>query len=239
VIEIKIATKDDCEEVQGIFNHRDIIGLLGGFNHLKTIQDSVKPITAQVSVWYARDTDSGKVVGATMLGGRPQSHLAKYGMVGVLPEFQRKGIGRALYFAMTAQGVLEGRRLFEDTIVGDNPTQFTVLPRLGLRQAGELRHRTGSAKSIFLFQLSLLDEAALEKIWPKHVVHIRENHYSREVHQKNLELYQKHTPGILDTIATLRNSFRQMSYIRLEVDLTDPTKDRRAQFERKSLIEGD
>ncbi len=69
-----------------------------------------------------------------MKGGRPQAHEAKLGEVGVLPEYRRRRIATSLYVACIAQTILEGRRLWTDTIVGKeaeevvrNDVRFQIL----------------------------------------------------------------------------------------------------------------
>lgn len=163
------------------------------------LKDKIK---RQLGLWGAfvddriHGDDSMSCVGATMIAGRSQVHLLKYGSVGVVDRWRRQRIGTALYVAMTAQGILEGRRLFEDTIVGDNDVQFLALPQMGITVSGELRHRTGSAKSIFLFQKSLIDADAwasmLERLPADVQIEVRENSYTDEVFAKNADLARAH-----------------------------------------------
>jgi hypothetical protein len=180
-------------DVQAVFNHREIIGPLGGFTMKDGLTDKIK---RQLGLWGAVDDATGAFVGAAMLGGRSQVHLLKYGSVGVVPEHRRRRVGTALYLAMTAQGLLEGRRVYEDTIVGDNLEQFQALPQLGIVQAGELRHRTASAKSICLFQCSLLDPGQWERMLARlpgtFTVEVRENSHTDECWARNMALAAAH-----------------------------------------------
>ncbi len=219
MINIKIAEGADLVKVQAVFNERTILPLLGGFCILDSLKGKAKGRTA--SVWLAEYEPTREIVGACVIAGRPQSHLVKYGEIGVLPHWRRKRVGTALYLAMTAQGVLEGRRLYEDTIVGDNPNQFLALPTMGLRLAGELRHRTGSGKSICLFQFSLLDPGTWEHMVARvpadrFTIQVRHNRYAQELSEKNRSIYAKNTPAMLpylDTIVTQVTSKGMFSVI--------------------------
>lgn len=153
-ITIRPITRDETEAVQAVFNDKAVIADLGGF----TMTDTVKQAAfGQRPGLLAAFNEMGEPVGAMMAGGRPQVHLLKYGSVGVLPAWRRRRISTALYAGFTLQGIVEGRRLFEDTIVGDNDVQHLALPTMGLYKAGTLRHRTASGKDIVLYQMSMID----------------------------------------------------------------------------------
>lgn len=203
MITVRLARPGDLQTVQDILNHRDNATFLGGMTMMDTLKAKLK---GHHSLWLAEW--DGAPVGAAMVSGRPQAHLLKYGEIAVLPAFRRRRVATALYCAMTAQGVIEGRRLFEDTIVGDNPTQFYVLPSLGLRHAGELRHRTASAKSIHLFQLSLLDERAYEgmeaRVPAGTTIEVLGGLYASDLWAKNLDIFKKHSPEFAPAISALR-----------------------------------
>lgn len=221
---IRPANKNDIDNIQQVLNHKDIIGLLGGFTMADVLKGKLqKNERTAVSLWLAECNNTKEVVGAMMVAGRPQSHLVKYGEVGVLPMFRRQKIGSCLYIAITAQGILEGRRLYEDTIVGDNPTQFNVLPTLGLEIAGELRHKTASAKSIFVFQYSLLDENKFEQMFsriPKNInIEIISSLYTDDLFAKNLDIYKKHSPHFIDRIHRYKETIcnnKQIQIVRQE-----------------------
>lgn len=211
MIEIKLAKLSDLEEAQEILNHKDNIGLLGGFTLAETLKQKIKQNN---SMWLAYFEE--KMVGVTMFGGRPQSHLVKYGEIAVLPEYRRKRIATSMYFAMTCQGVIEGRRLFEDSIVGDNPTQFNVLPTLGLKLAGELEHKTASAKSICLFQFSMLWEGAFERMYQRvpqdTTIEIAGGYYADDLFEKNSIIYKRHSPEYLTKAKDYRDSLLKGKY---------------------------
>ncbi len=215
MITIRFAMKNEAEKLQKILNDPSIISYLGGFTMLETIKKKISD--KRPSFWVA---DFGsKSVGAFMIAGRPQSHMLKYGELGVLQNYRRNRIGSAMYLAATIQGILEGRRLFEDTIVGDNPTQFFVLPTLGLNKAGELRHRTASGKSICLFQLSLLDEGSLEtmirRVPETTRIQVLENSYTADLWEKNTTIYEKFNPDFIPILEGYREKIRSMKTVHI------------------------
>lgn len=242
-IDIRIATAADCEEIQTLFNHKEIIAGLGGF----TILDNLKKhITrGKASMWVARDKTTGKVVGAMESGGRPQSHILKYGSVGVHPEYRRQGISTCMYWAMTCQGILEGRRLFEDTIVGDNPHQFIALPKMGLEQVARLKHRTASGKDLCLFQMDLCEQTPFEMLWDKserygHHIEVLESYFTVDVWPKNMEIIGKHPENLLNVDQAMiakRARIHHCAQITVLKDMVDPTTERRKLFTQRTLTE--
>lgn len=226
MITIRFPREYEISTIQKVLNHKSIIQYLGGFTMTETIKAKVKDRKA--CMWVAELADLtensaesiGGMVGAFMIAGRPQSHLLKYGEVGVIEAFRRQRVGSAMYLAATMQGILEGRRLFEDTIVGDNPTQFFVLPSMGLYQAGQLRHRTASAKDICLFQFTLLDAGVFEKmlarIPPTFKIHLRSGPYSQDLWNKNMDIYGKHSPDFIPIITRYREMITQNENVVIE-----------------------
>lgn len=240
MIEIKFAHIHEVEKIQPVFNHKAVIGWLGGMTMLETMkQSAVSPKQGKVGLWYAEE--DGQIIGAMLSGGRPMAFRMKYGSVGVLPEHRRRRISTALYTTMTIQGIWEGRRLWEDSIVGDNPFQFQALPTFGLTKVGELRHRTGSAKGLVLFDFSLLEKGSLEKMLSRiedrdFKIHILQNNFCREVWEANMGAYAKQLPEFKDKITRLRESLRSEDWIQVTIDETDPTVARRQSQQRK-LVE--
>lgn len=182
-------------DIQQVFNAKEVIGYLGGF----TLADSLKQkaVNRRPSLWYA-ENEAG-IVGAAMFAGRPQAHIAKYGEIGVFEKYRRQRIATAFYAAMTIQGITEGRRLFEDTIVGDNPIQFDLLPTVGMRHAGELQHKTASAKSIHIFQLDLLSDThpfgiIMGRVPDHFRLEVVMNSYTQDLWEKNFVIYEKKLP---------------------------------------------
>jgi hypothetical protein len=231
---------DDCATVQNVLIHKDVINWLGGMTMMETIKGlAVTPKQGRVGMWYAQD-DDGKVVGALLSGGRPAAFRAKYGSVGVLNSHRRQRIGTALYTAMTIQGIFEGKRLWEDSIVGDNPYQFAALPTFGLKKVGELRHRTGSGKGLVLFDFSLLEPGAFDLMMSRtagrgFVYHVLENNFAREVWNANQGAYAKSFPGFEKTITDLREDLRSRDFIRVDQDDTNPTDERRLARELRGV----
>ena len=153
---INVAGRDDVDAVQSVLLHREIASHLGGM----TFRDTIKGWVSKKDRGTAFLAKIGsEVVGACVIGGRPQSHLIKFGSIGVVPEHRRRRIASCLYWTMTAQAVVEGRRLCEDTIVGNNEIQHQLLPTLGLYRAGVLKKKTASALDLHIYQLDLLDVA--------------------------------------------------------------------------------
>lgn len=186
--------KTDCLDVQNIFNEKTTIGLLGGFHMLESIKQQVKP--NGVSGWIARE--NGEAIGAFQIGGRPQSQILKYGEVSVLPAFRRRRIGTTMYIAATMQGILEGRRLYSDTIVGDNEIQHKLLPSIGATKAGVLRHKTASAKDIVLYDYDLIDtdfDGMLSRINRDAKIYLHNGPYQFDLYAKNMDILKKHLPS--------------------------------------------
>lgn len=197
-------SKEDCIAIQNVFNHKDIIGLLGGFCMLDGLIGKLK--SSGVSLFKA-EVD-GVVVGGMEIGGRAQCHYFKYGSVGVLPEYQRRRIGTALYVACTFQGILEGRRLAEDTIIADNPVQFMALPQLGIDKVGVLPMKTASFKDIAIFAFHVNETTIalmLRRLPVEILVEIVEDEYSKDLWQKNNDIYKVKRPEYIPRIEACRN----------------------------------
>jgi hypothetical protein len=195
VIIVRPIKRAEVTAVQSVFNDKAIIEGLGGFTMEETIKTSA--FNQRPGLWAAFLHDTP--LGAFMAGGRPQIHLMKYGSVGILPEYRRNRISTALYLACTMQGVIEGRRLFEDTIVGDNEIQHSALPKMGLDVSGTLKHRTASGKDIMLYQASFVDSDPLiaqvlrsgESTF-RFEFYLDNNPITRDWYVKNEELAGKH-----------------------------------------------
>jgi len=117
----------------------------------------------------------------------------------VLPEFRRKRIATALYSAIIFQQLLEGRRLWEDTIVGTNPFQHNVLPTLGLELFGILKKKTASFLDIAIYGLNLKDDTAeklLERVGECEII-LTDDYYNRDIKKKNIDIYTKKNPSFI------------------------------------------
>ncbi|RJR27635.1 N-acetyltransferase [candidate division WWE3 bacterium] len=224
MITISPAKTHEVVEIQAVLNHHTIIGYLGGFTIATQISQKIVP--KKPSFFTAKDgTD---IVGVVEIASRTQAHLIKYGMVGVIPEYRRQRIASSMYAAITFQGILEGRRLFEDSIVGDNPIQFTLLPTLGMRLAGELKHKTASAKSICLFQFDLLESSSWTAMWsrisPDISIQLTNSSYQTELYEKNKEILEKHKPEFVPTLDSYIQHIKSTCQIKEEKTICRDSK---------------
>lgn len=233
---------DRAEQVQEVFNHKDIIGWLGGFTMLEQLRNSCKD-KYKIGLFGAF-LDDGTCVGGIQVAARPSSWQMKWGQVGVLPEYRRQRISTALYAAVTMQAILEGRRLLEDSIVSNNPVQFTALPTMGIKLVGTLRHRTTKGHGLALFDFTLLDRLAFPTMIsriPQALFQIRlqESFYTDEVFQKNLEVFRAAIPAYEAEAIKFKQLVKQeLTFVTVErLDMEHPTDARRRQFSRKSLIQ--
>lgn len=211
-IDLTPLKKFDCEDVQSIFNNKACISELGGFAMLESIRQQVKP--SGVSGWIARQGVHS--IGAFQIGGRPQSHIIKLGSVAVLPEYRRQRISTTLYTACIMQGILEGRRLFEDTIVGDSPVQHFALPTMGMTKAGTLRHKTASAKDIVIYQYDLIDtdfDGILSRINPDAKIYLHNGPYQKDLWEKNCDIMKKKIPNQIPRMEKFRDMVLNCSQV--------------------------
>lgn len=195
--------KTDATDIQNIFNEKSSIGFLGGFTMLEQVKQQIKP--HGVSGWLARD--GVEAIGAFEIGGKPQSHIMKFGKVCVVPTWRRRRISTTLYAACVMQGILEGRRLFEDSIVGDSPSQHFALPSMGMTKAGTLKHKTGSAKDIVIYQYDLIEanfEDFLARINPDAKIYLHNSAYQKDLLEKNNLIMLKYVPSLIPKIEKLR-----------------------------------
>lgn len=79
-------------------------------------------------------TDDGTVTGAGLFTP-PQGGLAEVGAVGVLPDYRRRGIGRAVTSALTAEALRRGHQPFLQ-VEKDEPER--IYQRIGYRVIGDL-----------------------------------------------------------------------------------------------------
>ena len=189
---------EEAEEVQKIYNHKDIISHLGGMTFLETIKMKTK--SSGPTIFGAWDNE--KLVGSMMIGSRNQCQYAKFGEVGVLPEYRRQRISTALYVAIIAQGILEGRRIWEDTIVGNNDIQMLALPTIGLEKWGVLRQKTASFLDIHIFGYLLsIDNfnRSIARLREDTRIELRFDYYSIDLRHKNIEIYEKKNSEFIQT----------------------------------------
>lgn len=215
MIRIRVGNKDDVDFVQNVFNHRDIIGWLGGFTLRENLVSKLA-VYHRPSLFVAEK--DFQIVGAAIISSRAQSHYFKFGEIGVLPEYRRCRIASSLYAAMTFQCILEGRRLGEDSIVGDNPIQFDLLPTIGLVLSGLLKHKTASAKDIGIFQLDLLDTKVFDILVNRILdldinIELVQSFYQQELWLKNMDIIQKKIPDFEKVIYGYRDFIYNMKNI--------------------------
>ena len=201
-LNIRVAQKGDAEAVQKVLMHKSIAPSLGGMTYMDAIKNLLSK-TDRGGIFVAEI--DGNIVGAIMAAGRPQSHLLKYGSVGVLPEYRRQRIGSALYFALTLQGIVEGRRLYEDTIVGDNPIQHELLPTLGITRSGILKRKTAAGKDLHIYQFDVLDvfapgvktkgiEPMLGRVSNSiDYLQVIKSSYTEDLWNKNCDIFARHS----------------------------------------------
>lgn len=159
MLEVKLLKPTDVDAVQKVVAHPDVVGWLGGFLVAATKGGLADPIKKQTftrkdspptaMIWGAWLDE--QLVGFTKIESRSPTFFMKNGSIGVLPEFRRERIGTALLYTQMVQAVIEGKRLIEDTIVGDNPYNSNVLPTLGYKLVGTLPEKTASFKDINLY----------------------------------------------------------------------------------------
>lgn len=122
-----------------------------GFHHKSQLRDQLKANEKRSSVFWA--FLDGELVGYTATGSRQYyAHLMRMGDVAVMDEHRRKRIGSALYAAVIATAILEGRRQLEDTIIYSlSPFMCDgFLPSLGFEPSGVLQQRTSGFRDIHL-----------------------------------------------------------------------------------------
>ena len=190
MITIRPLQSTEVDVAQQIYNHKDIISHLGGMTMRETIKGKID--SSGITIWGA--FEEARIIGSAMIAGRNQCHYAKFGEVGVLSDYRRRRIASCLYIAILCQGIFEGRRIWEDTIVGNNPYQFSVLPTLGLEHWGILKKKTASFLDIHLFGYNLeIDrfEKTLLRIPEGIEIQIQKDNYTSDLWKKNDEIYQK------------------------------------------------
>lgn len=114
------------------------------------------------------------------------------------------------------QGILEGRRLFEDTIVGDNVIQHILLPTLGATKSGVLKHKTASAKDIVIYDYDLIDtdfDGMLSRINKDCVIYLHNGPYQRDLWNKNVDIMKKHIPSQIARMEKFREMVLNCSQV--------------------------
>ena len=221
MIEIFPLKLEDVDIYQLIYNHKEIIAQLGGFTHRDTLKGKIRQ--TGVTIWGA--TYDSQPAGSVMIAGRNQVHFAKFGEVGVLKKYRRNRIMTALYSAIVFQGVIEGRRLWEDTIVGNNPYQFAVLPTLNIKQVGLLPKKTASFLDIAIFALNLSINTILDldsRIGNNIKIRIIRDYYTNDIYNKNIKIYEKKNPSFINVIRKANTQVKNLAYVTIEQGLEKP-----------------
>lgn len=222
---IPAVSKQDCVEIQTVFNDPGIIQYLGGFCILDSLLSKVNQ--SGTTIWKAVYDD--KTVGGYLTAGRSQCHQMKLGEVGVLPAYRRRRIGTALYAAGIFQSVLEGRRIVEDTIVGDNPFQFKALAALEIPQVGTFPMKTASFKDIALFCLNITSakiEHILGRLSYDTKITLRHDYYTDDLWKKNVEIYNKQNPSFIEDITKCRKLIFESSRVYIQQGPVKPPHDK-------------
>jgi hypothetical protein len=235
-IYIRRPTIEEFDDVRKPFDEAgDTSELLGGPWLPSYIKDRIR--APRPSFWSAYTGYA--VVGGIGMGGRDIPHLCKYDQIAVLRRYRRMKIATSLYFALTIQGILEGRRLFETVFAQGNPYQPHLQESLGLSQAAVLRHRTSHARDLYIFQGSLLDqglaglgaarhgearhgmswhgffETMMNRVPPEVQVEIYTNSLVEAYWEKNLETYKRFIPDAVSILHQLREIITQLPWIHI------------------------
>lgn len=87
-----------------------------GFVYRAVILEAIASNSVRGTIWAVYL--DGTPVGTAMIGSRrPYDHVYRTGDVAVMPEHRRKRMGTCLYTATALQGILEGRREVEETVI--------------------------------------------------------------------------------------------------------------------------
>jgi hypothetical protein len=117
VIEVKLPQKgvtpdDEVEAICDIMQKSPELG----FVYKAVVLDAIAQNNVRGSLWAVYL--DGVPVGAAMIGSRrPYDHVYRTGDVTVLTEYRRRRLGTCLYTATAMQGILEGRREVEETVI--------------------------------------------------------------------------------------------------------------------------
>lgn len=179
--------------------------------------------TRRGTLWYA-EVDEQVVGVATIKTRRPYFHLYDTGDVTVLKPYRRQRIGTALYTATTFQGILEGRREVQETVI-DSLSGFMVYPScngdggvgflnsLKYKHYGTLPKRTSGFRDIVL-RCHATDEIDdyLTRLAPGTTIELRETNDVRVNFARNMENYEQHDPALAQRIRDIRQKLLDGAY---------------------------
>jgi ribosomal protein S18 acetylase RimI-like enzyme len=141
------------------------------------IYDSAKSNLGQTATKYVEDAINqnelgnvsllvaevdGKIVGAVKLK-RKRSHIGNVGLIAVLPEYRRLGIGNLLYKVMIWIFAKEGRIKISDQMTEPNEPMQKFFEKLGFVKEGTLRKHTDSKQDVSLYAY-YIDEQGIPEI---------------------------------------------------------------------------
>lgn len=102
----------ELERICDIIQHAPELG----FVFKAVVLDAISQNDVRGTLWAVYDNE--EPVGVAMIGSRrPYDHVYRTGDVAVVPERRRQRFGTCLYTATAMQGILEGRREVEETVI--------------------------------------------------------------------------------------------------------------------------
>jgi len=104
----------------------------------------------------------GKVVGTIKLK-RKRAHIGNVGLIAILPEYRRLGIGSLLYKVMIWIFAKEGRIKISDQMTEPNEPMKKFFEKLGFVKEGTLRKHTDSKQDVSLYAY-YIDEQGIPEI---------------------------------------------------------------------------
>lgn len=209
-----------------------------GFVFKAVIIDAIAQNSTRGTLWAVYLDE--KPVGAAMIGSRrPYHHVYRTGDVTVVKEYRRKRLGTCLYTATAMQGILEGRREVEETVIaslspwmvysGDSDTivgeqnydgQLSsgevrgsgFLRSLNYKYYGTLPKRTSGFRDIQLWchDPSEIDDYLSRLPEQEVVIELATNaEHDNDVFDKNIENYKQHEPELVSRFEILRSWLRE------------------------------
>jgi len=184
-----------------------------GFLYKESIKAHIKENENRGTLWAAYI--DGVLAGVATVGSRRiYPHLARHGEIAVVVKYRRQRIGTALYFIQVLQGILEGRRELEDTIIPQlspwmcgGPTcsdGIGFLPSLEYTHYGTLPKRTGGFKDIQLWGKHTTEVQIFEDRIPKDCsFELDDTPKMRATYEKNMKNYEKREPRLVDEFSVL------------------------------------
>ncbi len=189
---VQLATSEDVDAVQRIFNHSENSAGLGGFTLREAIAQKIQAGQVLVVMELRIATlDKSVVVGASEVG-YDGKHRMKMQLVGVDPEKKRQRVATALYTGWALVAALRGRLHMQDHIIGDNPHMPGHLTKLGFSRDVVLRSKVRRHKDLCL--------------WVKHLYDAGLTDFYRRVpprYQFDIEDTEKYRSNFIDTYTML------------------------------------